>query len=63
MELKIIKSEKQYQEYLTWVDELFDNSLTSFNIHESYALYKPTPNITFEYPGRVPTDNMVVTKS
>lgn len=24
MELKVIKSEEQYQEYLNWVDELFD---------------------------------------
>jgi len=28
MELKIIKSEKQYQEYLNWVDELFDKQLS-----------------------------------
>jgi HTH-type transcriptional regulator / antitoxin HigA len=27
MELKVIKSEKQYQEYLNWVDELFDKQL------------------------------------
>lgn len=28
MELKIIKSEAQYQEYLNWVDELFDKQLS-----------------------------------
>jgi HTH-type transcriptional regulator/antitoxin HigA len=27
MELKVIKSEKQYQEYLSWVDELFDTQV------------------------------------
>lgn len=27
MELKVIKSEEQYQEYLTWVDELFDKQV------------------------------------
>ena len=27
MELKLIKSEKQYQKYLNWVDELFDKQL------------------------------------
>jgi len=27
MEFKVIKSEKQYQEYLNWVDELFDKQL------------------------------------
>lgn len=28
MELKIIKSEEQYQDYLNWVDELFDKQLS-----------------------------------
>lgn len=28
MELKIIKSEEQYQEYLNWVDDLFDKQLS-----------------------------------
>lgn len=28
MELKVIKSEEQYQEYLNWVDELFDKQLS-----------------------------------
>lgn len=28
MELKVIKNEKQYQEYLDWVDELFDKKLS-----------------------------------
>lgn len=28
MELKVIISEKQYQEYLTWVDVLFDKQLS-----------------------------------
>jgi HTH-type transcriptional regulator/antitoxin HigA len=27
MELKVIKSEEQYLEYLTWVDELFDKQV------------------------------------
>lgn len=27
MELKIIKTEKQYQTYLEWVDEMFDKKL------------------------------------
>jgi HTH-type transcriptional regulator/antitoxin HigA len=28
MELKVIKNEKKYQEYLNWVDELFDKQLS-----------------------------------
>lgn len=28
MELKVIKSEEQYQEYLNWVDEMFDKQLS-----------------------------------
>lgn len=28
MELKVIKSEEQYQEYLNWVDELFDRQFS-----------------------------------
>jgi len=28
MELKVIKSEEQYQKYLNWVDELFDKQLS-----------------------------------
>ena len=28
MELKVIKSEEQYQKYLNWVDELFDKKLS-----------------------------------
>ena len=28
MELKVIRSEEQYQEYLNWVDELFDKQLS-----------------------------------
>ena len=28
MELKVIKSEIQYQEYLNWVDEIFDKQLS-----------------------------------
>jgi HTH-type transcriptional regulator/antitoxin HigA len=28
MELKVIKSEEQYQEYFNWVDELFDKQLS-----------------------------------
>ena len=28
MELKVIKSEEQYQEYLNWVDEVFDRQLS-----------------------------------
>lgn len=28
MELKVIKSEEQYQKYLSWVDELFDKQLS-----------------------------------
>lgn len=27
MELKIIKSKKQYQDYLDWVDQQFDNKV------------------------------------
>jgi HTH-type transcriptional regulator / antitoxin HigA len=29
MELKIIKTKKQYQQYLNWVDELFDKKIKS----------------------------------
>lgn len=29
MELRVIKSEEQYQEYLNWVDELFDKQVSS----------------------------------
>lgn len=28
MELKVIRSEEQYQEYLNWVDDLFDKQLS-----------------------------------
>lgn len=30
MELKIIKSEEQYQEYLNWVDAMFDKQVGSY---------------------------------
>lgn len=33
MELKIIKSKKQYQEYLDWVDKLFDKKVKPGSPH------------------------------
>lgn len=33
MELKIIKSKKQYDEYLDWIDEAFDNKVKANSPH------------------------------
>ena len=33
MELKIIKSKKQYEEYLDWIDEAFDNKVKANSLH------------------------------
>ena len=33
MELKIIKSKKQYEEYLDWIDVAFDNKVKANSPH------------------------------
>ena len=55
MELKIIKSKKQYQEYLDWVDELFDkkikpNTPEGEKLEVALLLIKQYEDINFPIP-------------
>lgn len=55
MELKIIKTKKQYQQYLDWVDELFDkkvkpNTVAGEKLQVALLLIKQYEDIHYPIP-------------
>lgn len=61
MELKIIKTKKQYQEYLDWIDLQFDkkvkpNSVTGEKVQVALLLIKQYEDIHYAVPFPDPID-------
>lgn len=61
MELKIIKTKKQYQEYLDWIDEKFDsnvkvNSVEGEKVQVALLLVKQYEDANFPVPLPNPID-------
>ena len=61
MELKIIKTKKQYQEYLDWIDENFDskvkvNSVEGEKVQVALLLVKQYEDANYPVPLPNPID-------